>query len=161
MKLKDDVTKKLNVDMIIKTLGAHVNPTLNFKDEFARVKNKMTTSIKKIMRVEMKEHQAHACCNAQMLTNVCFGHIIVKLNADEIKELKKTHELPMLRKLGLGNDFPRRLLRVQKSSLGVVLIDFNAAIDMLAIKMFVGNKRSQVSVSKVMVAQEELSFVDS
>ena len=108
----------------------------------------------------MKPHQVHIYFNARILTNVRFGCGIVKFNKNQIKELKKIHELLMIRILGLGDNFPRWLLRVQKSSLGLVLIEPIMEIGMLAIKIFEENKILQGELSKVMVAHEELSFID-
>ena len=71
-----------------KNVGAHENPSLNWKDEDEHVKNKMITSIKKIMRTEMKRHRAHMHFNTCTLTNVCFERGIVKFNKNHRKELK-------------------------------------------------------------------------
>ena len=78
-----------------------------------------------------------------------------------MKELKAMHELPMIRKLGLGDKFPRKLLCVKKTSLGVGLITPQTAIDTLALKLWIGNKILQGEVSNVMQAHEERSFIDS
>ena len=88
------------------------------------------------MRKETRTHQVQMYFNIHILTNVCFGRRIVKFSTKQIKELKKTHELPMIRKLGLGNNFPRKLLCAQKSCLGIVLIETNTVIGALAIKLF-------------------------
>ena len=47
-------------------------------------------------------------------------------------ELKKICEIPMVKKLGLGCNFPKKLLHAQKSRLGIVLACPNTAIGMLA-----------------------------
>ena len=62
----------INVKNSVKTLGVHVCPSLSWKDEFERVKNKMKSSIKKLMTVDMKLHQACFYFNTCMLTNVIF-----------------------------------------------------------------------------------------
>ena len=99
--------------------------------------------------------------NTYVFTNVYFGCGIVKFNIKQIKELKKTHVLPMIRKLGLGDNFPRKLLNAQKSCLGIGLIESNTTIDVLAIKTCVVNERLQGKISKPITAQEELIFIDS
>ena len=43
----------------------------------------------------------------------------------------------------------------------VGLISSNAAIDMLVIRLFVGNKRLQGDLSKIIEVHEEYSFIDS
>ena len=67
----------------------------------------------------------------------------------------------MIRKLGLGDNFPRKLLCVQKSYLGIGLIEPNTEIDMLAIKLCIGNKILQGKVYKLIAVQEELGFAYS
>ena len=72
--------RMINVKYSVKTLGVHISPSLSWKDEFEYVKQKMKSSIKKIMTVDMKLHQVCSCFNAHMLTNVCFGCGIVNFN---------------------------------------------------------------------------------
>ena len=53
------------------------------------------------MRTDIKMNQSRVCFNMCMLTNVFFGCGIANFNDEQIKELRKIHELPMIRKLGL------------------------------------------------------------
>ena len=69
--------KMINVKHSVKTLGVHVSPSLSWNDEFEYVKEKMKSSIKKFMTVEMKLHQVYLYFNTYMLTNVFFGCGIV------------------------------------------------------------------------------------
>ena len=62
----------------------------------------------------MKLHQVCMCFNTCMLTNVFFGCGIVRFNKKQCEELKKTYELPLIRKMKLGDKFPRKLLCVRK-----------------------------------------------
>ena len=78
-----------------------------------------------------------------MLTNVFFSCGIENFIDTQIKELRRMCELPMIRKLGLGDKFPRKLLHAHKTSLGVGLIALNTVIYMLATRLWVGNKRLQ------------------
>ena len=71
IKLKNEIIKQLQVNDGVKKLGACVNSGLNWNDEFDYKKNKITLSIKKLMRTDMKTQQAHVCFNAHTLTNVC------------------------------------------------------------------------------------------
>ena len=71
IKLKHELLKQMQVNESIKKLGVHVNSSLNWNDEFEHVINKTTVMIRKLMRTEMKRHQAHMCFNMHMLTNMC------------------------------------------------------------------------------------------
>ena len=121
----------------------------------------MTVTIKRLMRIEMKTFQVHMNFNAHVLTNVFFGCGIVQFNSKQTKELKIIYDLPMIRKLGLDDNFPRKLLHVQKQRLGIGSIEPNTVIEMLVMRFHVGNKRLQGDVSKIIEVHEENSFIDS
>ena len=100
-------------------------------------------SIKKLMTTEIESYQVFMCFNVCMLTHVFFGCGIVKFSLAQLDTLKKTCEEPMSRKLGLGKSFPRDLSCARKTALGSGLIDPQTALDMLEIKIYVGNKRGE------------------
>ena len=66
----------------------------------------------------------------------------MSFNKKQCEELKKIFELPV-RKMGLGNNFPRKLLYVKKSALGIGLIEPKMVIDSLALNFHAGNKISK------------------
>ena len=68
--------------------------------------------------------------------------------------MKKVHELTLIRKLGLGDNFPRIFLCAQKYLLGIGLIEPSTVIDMVAIIFLAGHKRLQGKSSKLMLVQE-------
>ena len=68
------------VNESIKTLGVYMNPQIEWNDQCEHVKNKMQVTVRKLMRTEMKVHQACMCFNVHMLTNVFFGCVIVNVN---------------------------------------------------------------------------------
>ena len=67
----------------------------------------------------------------------------------------------MIRKLGIGDYLPSKLLHVQKPRLGIGLIEPNTVIDTLEIRLCVGNKRLEGDVSKIVEVHEENIFIDS
>ena len=71
------------------------------------------------------------------------------------------HELSIVRKMGLGDNFLRKLLFVKKSVLGVGLIEPKNVIDYLAIKLHVGKKRSKGELTTTTNTHEEISEDDS
>ena len=66
----------------------------------------------------------------------------------------------MIRKVGLGNNLPRKLSCVWKSSLGIGSIEPNTSMEILAIKLHIGNIKSQGEVSKV-ISAGKIGFIDS
>lgn len=53
---------------------------------------------------------------------VCFECGVLTLNQKQEEELKKISEATLLRKLGLSERFLRKILRAQKSQLGVGIL---------------------------------------
>ena len=84
-----------------------------------------------------------------MITSVFFGIGIVCITAEEEKELKGTYEEPIIMKLGLSKKFLRPVLCSHKSVLGVGLMEPSTIIDVLKLKLFIGNmrkmKRSEIN----------------
>ena len=161
MVIKKDKTKKIVASKSVKTLGAHINSSLIWKDEHEHVKVKMANSIKTLMKTEMEIHQARLC-----LTHICcqmcfFGCGIVQFTKLQTDELRKMCELLMIRKVGLGDNFPQKLLHVRKLALGAGLIEPSIAIDMLALKTHVGDKRNEGTLSEAIKMHEELSANNS
>ena len=66
-----------------------------------------------------------------------------------------------MRKMGLRDNFPRKLLHVKKSALGVGLIEPETEIYCLAIKSHMGNKRSKGELTNIISTHEEISEDDS
>ena len=65
---------------------------IEYEDQCEHVKSKIQVTIRKLMKTEMKVHQAHMNFNMCMLTNVFFGCGIAKFNDKQIKELRRMHE---------------------------------------------------------------------
>ena len=62
-------------------------------------------------------HQACNCFNERMFVNVFIGCVVVEFLEKKVKELKKTHESPMLRKSRLGENFMHKLLHIKNPAL--------------------------------------------
>ena len=73
IKLENEVIKRLQMRVSVKMLGVCINPRLDWNDEFECVKNKLSVTIKKVLRTEMKKYQAHVCLHVHMVTNVFLG----------------------------------------------------------------------------------------
>ena len=71
--------------------------------------------------------------------------------------MKKIYELPITRKMALGDNFPRKFLHAKKSALGVGSIAQETVIDYLSIKLHIGNKRSKSELTSVLNVHEEIS----
>ena len=107
----------------------HAIPHLSRKDEFEHAKLKMKRLTEKLIITDMKSHQVCLCFDTHMLKNVFFGCGIVSFNEKQCEELKNIFELPKIKNMGLGDNFPRKMLHVKKSALGVGLIDPKKVMD--------------------------------
>ena len=111
--ISEEKIRMINVRNSIKTLGMCIIPSLRWINEHECVERNMKSSIKKLTKVDMMLNQVHLCFNTCMLTNVFFGCGIVKFTKKQWDKLKKTYELLIVRKMGLGDNFPRKLLNVK------------------------------------------------
>ena len=57
------------VNESVKTIGVQTNPKIEWKDQCEYVKKKMQVTIRKLMRIDMKVHQACMYLKTHMLTN--------------------------------------------------------------------------------------------
>ena len=95
------------------------------------------------------------------MTNLFFGCGIVKFNEKQLRELKGIYEIPMIRKLGLGDNFSRKLLHAQKTRFRVGLIETNTVVCILAMMFHVCEKRLQGNASKRIYVHDQNIFIDS
>ena len=113
---------------------------LEWIDQFVIMKKKMITFITKLMNTDINPHQAHVYFNMYVLKSVFFDCAVVHLTKKQIAELKRTYEVPLLRKLQLSTRFPKELLYARKSWLGVGLLALETVLAMLKLKVCIGYK---------------------
>ena len=69
------------------------------------------------------------------------------------------YKMPLLQKLGLSENFSRKMLYSRQSVLGVEIVKLITIIAMEIIKQYIGSMRSQNKVSKMIIAISELETV--
>ena len=82
------------------------------------------------------------------------------LNKEQDECLWKIYEETVASKLGLGKKFPRAILYVQWKKLGIGLITSKMAVAILAFKLYIGNKRANSKVAKLIGIIEEAVAVE-
>ena len=65
-------TRSIPIKTSTMTLGAHLAPALEWKGKFEVIREKLHTSITKLMNLDVNPHQAAICFNVYMITSVCF-----------------------------------------------------------------------------------------
>jgi len=93
-----------------------------------------------------------------MLTNAHQGCGIVHFSTEETNKLEKICEIRMIKKLGLRQFFPRELLHAKKDALGAGLIEPQTAVDLLAIKLCIGNKRGENELRNIINMHEDMNY---
>jgi len=159
--VRDEKIKSIPINEATRTLGVHINPALSWKTQFEKMREKLNKSIIKFMCMDINPYQAAIYYNTYMIKSVYFGCGIVKLESNEIKELKRMYEGPILKKLGFSKNFPRNVLYSRKSALGIGLMDPNTIMDTLKLRLYLGNKRKKGNAYEALRAQEELLQVDA
>ena len=82
------------------------------------------------------------------------------LNKEQDEYLQKIYKETVASKLGLGKKFPRAILYIQQKKLGIGLITPETAVAMLAFKLYIGNKRANSKVAKLIGIIEESITVE-
>ena len=77
------------------------------------------------------------------MSKVYFGCGVMELSDTQDKMLRRSYEKPLASKLGLGSDFPRKMLHCKVSSMGVVIVAPKTAISSLSLKLYLSHRRMQ------------------
>ena len=137
-----------------RTLGVCINPALTWTKQFEIMKEKMCVAMSKLRSTPLSIGNACVFFNVCLITQVFFGCGIIILNDKQEEILMKIMECTLLKKLGLSERFPRKILYSLKSQLGVGIMKPSTIIAMLALKLYAGHKRQEDVVSKKMVINE-------
>jgi len=86
------------------------------------MRKKLNQSITKIINMDINSFQACVYFNMYMIRSVFFGCRIIDLSVTQDNEIKRIYELPIAKKLQLGEKFPSTVLYSQRSALGVGLV---------------------------------------
>jgi len=90
------------------------------------------------------------------LLKVNTNKLVYKISENQEKDLKKIHEIPLLRKLKLGEKFLRRVLYARRIAMGVGLIQPYTAITMAMLQLYFSNIRMESNAGNIILALEEL-----
>ena len=80
---------------------------------------------------------------------------MLSLNPKQEQILKDINEPVILRKLKLSERFPRKVLHMRNSALGVGLIAPRTIVEVLALKLHVGHQRARSKVAKIIQINED------
>ena len=138
-----------------RSLGVHMSPALVWDKQFEKMKEKMIEAVFKLKNTKIVVPTAHLYYNMYLIKKVYFGCGIVHLTEQQESELKKIYEPVLLKKLRLSENFPRSVLYSRKTALGVGLLAPRTIIDALALKLYLGHKRADDRIAKVIQINED------
>ena len=124
-----------------RTLDMHMLPVLSWYRKFQKVKIKMEESIRNICKTLMAAQLTHLHVYSYFMSNFCFGCGIMDMTDAQDKELRRTYEKRLARKLGSGRKFPRKMLCGGVTAMGVKIVAPKTEISALTLKLCFSHKR--------------------
>ena len=125
-----------------------MNPMLVWDKQFEMMKEKLCRAMSKLRSTLLSVRNTCVFVNMYLITQVYFGTGVIAINKNQEEILKKISEPAILRKLGLSEKFPRRILYTKKSQLGVGILQLLTIIAILSLKLYLGHKRSDNNIRK-------------
>ena len=139
----------------IKTLGIYMTPAMTWSKQFSQMVEKMRDAINKLANTELLPSIAHLYYNAYLIKKVYFGCGVMTLDKNQEVILQKIYEPVILRKLKLSEKFPRKVLYMRNSALGIGLLKPRTIVDLLSLKLYLGHHRAKTKESKMMQINED------
>lgn len=155
-KVENTVISQLPIETATKSLCVTYTPHSNWTEQFNVMKGKMEES-KKLMATHILPHQVHTLFHTYLIRKVFFGCGVIKLTDEQDDILCKLFEITILKKLGLSVTYPRALLYVSKTSMGVGLLRPKIIIAQLQVKLYVRYTRiNSTTYNEMCTIQETL-----
>jgi len=88
----------------------------------------MKIVVAKLKKTTINLHRTYLVFNAYIMKSIYFGYGIIELHKKEEEILHKEYKEIILVKLGLSKKFPRSILYMRKSALGIGLIRLSTVV---------------------------------
>ena len=138
-----------------KTLGVHVSPSMKWEGQFDTMVEKIKDAIYKLRKVEIAAPIAYLYYNAYLMKNVYFRSGVMSLTEKQEITLKQIYGPVLLMKMNLSEKFSRSVLYSRKIVLGIGLMAPKTIIDVLLLKLYLGNQRLNQKVVKIIQINED------
>ena len=139
----------------VRTVGVHVCPQSQWDSQFKDMKDETIEPIAKLNTIDIKHYLICLYFKTRLLKKVFFVCGVIKLIDHQDKALRKLHETNIDKKLRLGCNFPRAKCYWGKNSVGMYSIKQKIVVVILAYKLYIGNTRAHMKISKIVKIQEE------
>ena len=94
------------------------------------------------------------------MSKVYFGCGITSTTDAQDAELRKTYEKPLARKLGLGSNFPRKIMHGRVTAMGAGIVIPKKAIASLTLKLCLSHKRMKPENVKILKIIENNELIE-
>ena len=121
----------------------------------------MMESVAKIKRIEIYPSTVYIFFSMYLCRKVFFSCRIINMNNTQEKELMRIYEPIILKKIGLGEKFPRLCLYSRRSALGIGLLKPTTILAILALKLYVGHKRLNTKISRMITINEQMQHLQN
>ena len=118
--------------------------------------NKMRVVMVKLLKINIIAPLTYIYFNTYLLKSVYFGCRIVQLDNEQEYILQNIYEIPFLWNLQLSEKIPKEVLCIRQSALEIRLIKLSMAVDVLALKLYLGNKRVKNRIVRLLLTNKEL-----
>ena len=132
-----------------------MSPSLKWEGQFKAMVEKMKEAIYKLRNIEIAAPIAHLYYDAYLIKKIYFGSGVMSLTEQQEKVLKQIYEPVLLRKMKLSEKFPRSVLYSRKTALGIGLLAPRTIIDVLSLKLYIGNQRLNSKVAQIIQINED------
>ena len=122
---------------------------LNWDRQFQEVKIEMEESIGKLSNALMVVLLTHMYVHSCFISKVYFGCGIMSIVDAQDVDLRKTCEKPLARKLGLGSNFPRKIMHGRVTVMGAGIVAPKTVIDSLTLKLHLSYERIKSKNGKI------------
>jgi len=151
LKVKDHILVQIDISKYERTLDVFIGPSLKWEYQFEKIKEKMRKVMDKLSNTLMSVANAYIFYNMYLIKQVYFGCEVVNLMPQQEEILQELSESTLLKKLGLSENFPRKILYSRKSELGVGILKPSTIITILALKLYLGHKRNEDRISNIII----------
>ena len=119
------------------------------------MKEKIFKAMSKLRSTPLTISNAYVYFNMYLIIHMYFGYGMISLTPKQEQLLMKISETTLLRKVGLSEKFPRKILYARKLQLGVGILKPSTILTILSLKLYLGHRRNQDDISKQIIINEK------
>ena len=124
------------------------------------MRGRMYEAMAKLNSIVIKPQLVYLYFNAYLIKKVFFRYRIVKLHKEQTRILQKMYEKIIIKKLGVGENFPQVVLYSKRNTVGYGLVKLETVLAMLLMKLHIGNMRANTRNKELICSNKEAVMVE-